>query len=95
MLQMCTDRFTIHEKYKNIMDDLDPKDIVFTAEEKLDDDDMENIIYISDMEDLDNLEDDPEDGSESIDQTKEPSLPVSDLTRTQQEVDTTRISRSL
>ncbi|OOO08201.1 HAT dimerization domain protein [Aspergillus oryzae] len=93
MLQMCTDRFTIDEEFRNIMDDIDTEDILFTVDERQDDD-MENIIYISDIEDVDDLEDDSEDSAILIEQAAEPSLPNSDLTRTQQEVDA-RTSRSL
>ncbi|KAE8372195.1 hypothetical protein BDV26DRAFT_286155 [Aspergillus bertholletiae] len=93
MLQMCTDRFTIHEEFRNIMDDMDPEDILFTVDERQDDD-MENIIYISDIEDMDDVEDDSKDSAVLIEQAAEPLLPVSDLTRTQQEVDT-RTSCSL
>ncbi|KAJ1704841.1 hypothetical protein NYO67_13006, partial [Aspergillus flavus] len=86
MLQMCTDRFTIDEEFRNIMDDIDTEDILFTVDERQDDD-MENIIYISDIEHVDDLEDDSEDSAILIEQAAEPSLPNSDLTRTQQEVD--------
>jgi hypothetical protein len=92
---MCTDRFTIHERYKNILDDIDPEDIVFSFEEKPDNDNTGSIIYISDIKDLDDLENDPEDGSELINGTKELSLPVSDLTRTQQEVGASHTYHSL
>ncbi|KAE8370989.1 hypothetical protein BDV26DRAFT_287118 [Aspergillus bertholletiae] len=70
MLQMCTDQFTINKEFRNIIDNIDTEDILFTVDERQDDD-IENIIYISDIEDVDDLEDNPEDN----------------LTRTQQEVD--------
>jgi Fe-S-cluster formation regulator IscX/YfhJ len=97
MLQMCTDRFAISEEYKDALDEMDPKDIVFTLESRDQDDDTASIFYISDIEDLDDLQDDPEDGSELIDAAeKEDALPTtSNLARTQGKVDTARVSRSL
>jgi hypothetical protein len=61
MLQMCTDRFTINEEYQQILDEVDPDSIVFVHKEE-DDDTTEAPLYISDNEDMDDMDEDPEDG---------------------------------
>jgi hypothetical protein len=61
MLQMCTDRFTINEEYQQILDEVDPDSIVFAHKEE-DDDTTEAPLYISDNEDIDDVDEDPEDG---------------------------------
>ncbi|EAU32787.1 predicted protein [Aspergillus terreus NIH2624] len=61
MLQMCTDRFTINEEYQQILDEVNPDSIVFVHKEE-DDDTTEAPLYISDNEDMDDMDEDPEDG---------------------------------
>ena len=58
ILQIYTDRFTINEEYKDIIEEMNLEDIQFTLPD--DDNNKEDItttIYISDIKDLDNLED--------------------------------------
>ena len=57
MLQMCTDRFTINEKYQDILDEVDPDSISYIPKEK-DYDTVETPFYISDQEDIDNIDSD-------------------------------------
>lgn len=57
MLQMCTDRFTINEEYQDILDEVDPDSIIFTPKEE-DHDTVETPFYISDQEDIDDIDSD-------------------------------------
>jgi hypothetical protein len=90
MLQICTDRFTINEEYKDIIEEMNPEDIQFTLPD--DDNDEEDItatIYISDIEDLDDLEDDFEEDEYN-------TLPAAiDYTRTQEDMGPSQVSRNL
>ena len=60
MLQICTDRFIINKEYQQILDEVDPDSIVF-VHKKEDDDTTEAPLYISDNEDMDDMDEDPED----------------------------------
>jgi hypothetical protein len=97
MLQMCTDGFVICEEYKNILDEMEAKDIELILDDHQQEDDLASVVYISDVEDLDNLENDPEDGSILASLVgKEHSLPsTSKVTRTQRQVGSTQGPRSL
>ena len=55
MLQMCTDRFTINEEYQDILDKVDPDSVIFTPKEE-DHDIVETPFYISDQEDIDDID---------------------------------------
>jgi hypothetical protein len=61
---MCTDGFTTNKKYNNIQEDMDPEEIMFSLKEKQDDSNTASITFISDVEDLDDLENGLEDGFE-------------------------------
>ncbi|KAL2801495.1 hypothetical protein BJX63DRAFT_438830 [Aspergillus granulosus] len=74
MLQMCTNRFTIDKEYQDILDNLTPDSITFTAEDQEDNKPI-TTFYISKNKDIDDLEDDPEDGS--LLETEDPALPQS------------------
>lgn len=92
MLQMCTDRFTIAEEYQDILDDLSPDSITFTAEDQEDDEPM-TTFYISENEDIDDLDNDSENGM--LLEREDQALPQSsNITRTQVQIDT-RTARSL
>jgi hypothetical protein len=97
MLQMCTDQFVIREEYKNMLDEMEAKDIELILDNYQQEDDLASVMYISDVEDLDNLENDPEDGSILASLVeKEHSLPsTSKVTRTHRQVGSTQGPRSL
>ena len=60
MLQICTDRFTINKEYKDIIEEMNLEDIQFTLLDNNNNNKEEDIaatIYISNIKDLDNLED--------------------------------------
>ena len=67
MLQIYTDRFIINKEYKDIIEEMNLEDIQFTL---LDNDnnkeDITATIYISNIEDLDDLEDDFEEDKYNI-----------------------------
>ncbi|OJJ98579.1 hypothetical protein ASPACDRAFT_62071 [Aspergillus aculeatus ATCC 16872] len=92
MLQIYTDRFTISKKYQDILNNLNPDSIIFTPK-KQEEDEVITTFYISENKDIDDLEDDPKDGS--LLETGELALPESsNITRTQIEIET-RPSRFL
>ena len=67
MLQIYTDQFIINKEYKDIIEEMNPEDIQFTLPD--DDNDKEDIIatiHISDIKDLDDLEDDFEEDEYNI-----------------------------
>ena len=61
MLQMCTDRFTINKEYQQILDEVNPDSIVFAHREEKDNT-TEALLYISNSEDIDDIDKDPKDG---------------------------------
>lgn len=87
----------ICEEYKNILDEMEAKDIELILDNHQQEDDLASVMYISDVEDLDNLENDPEDGFTLASLAKkEHSLPsTSKVTRTQRQVGSTQGPRSL
>ena len=90
MLQIYTDRFTINKEYKDIIEEMNLEDIQFTLPDNNNNkEDITTTIYISNIKDLDNLEDNFKEDKYNI-------LPAAiNYTRTQEDMGPSQVSRNL
>ncbi|KAE8314150.1 hypothetical protein BDV41DRAFT_575993 [Aspergillus transmontanensis] len=95
ILQMCTDRLQVSEDFIVPQAEMDSEEIQIVFEQEQGNDDTLSIVYIGDIEDLDDLGSDTENGPESQNAIDEPLLPITPITQPAHDSSPTQATRSL